>query len=51
MSKDFGRRPDRDMHDAVCSECGQPCQVPFKPTEGRPIYCRDCFQKKKPRRW
>lgn len=33
------------MHDAVCSDCGQPCQVPFKPTEGRPVYCRECFRK------
>ena len=37
----------RDMHDAVCSDCGQPCQVPFKPTEGRPVYCRNCFPKHK----
>ncbi len=40
----------RQMYDAVCSDCGQPCQVPFKPTEGKPVYCRNCFQKhKKPR--
>ncbi len=37
----------REMHDAVCSDCGQPCQVPFKPTEGRPVYCRNCFPKHK----
>ncbi len=41
----------REMTDAVCSECGQPCQVPFKPTEGRPVYCRDCFAKKRPPRY
>ncbi len=35
----------RDMSDAVCSDCGQACQVPFKPTEGRPVYCRNCFPK------
>ena len=35
----------RDMHDAVCSDCGQACQVPFNPTEGRPVYCRNCFPK------
>ena len=35
----------RDMHKAVCSDCGQECEVPFKPTEGRPVYCRDCFPK------
>lgn len=35
----------REMHKAVCSDCGKECEVPFKPTEGKPVYCRDCFQK------
>jgi len=35
----------REMCKAVCSDCGQECEVPFKPTEGRPVYCHDCFQK------
>lgn len=38
----------REMHDAVCSECGAQTKVPFKPVEGRPVYCRDCYQKHKP---
>ncbi|MBW3582933.1 MAG: hypothetical protein KY455_07540 [Euryarchaeota archaeon] len=40
-----GRGPSgpREMHDAVCSKCGKQTQVPFRPTEGRPVYCRDCF--------
>ncbi|MFH1448720.1 MAG: CxxC-x17-CxxC domain-containing protein [Candidatus Micrarchaeota archaeon] len=37
----------REMHNATCSDCGQECQVPFKPTEGKPVYCRDCYQKHK----
>lgn len=42
----------REMHDAVCSDCGKECKVPFKPskdTEGkaRPVYCRDCYSKHK----
>ena len=42
---------DREMHKTVCSDCGQECEVPFKPTEGRPVYCRECFKKhRKPRR-
>ena len=40
----------REMHDATCSDCGTTTQVPFKPTEGRPVYCRDCFQKHRPPR-
>ena len=39
----------REMHKAVCSECKQECEVPFKPTEGKPVYCKDCYAKKKPR--
>ena len=41
----------REMHKTTCSECGQECEVPFKPTEGKPVYCRECFQKRKPRRF
>jgi CxxC-x17-CxxC domain-containing protein len=39
----------REMHNVKCSDCGAETQVPFKPTEGRPVYCRDCFQKHKPK--
>ena len=27
-----------------CSECGIETTVPFKPTQGRPVLCRQCFQ-------
>ncbi|MCF7866185.1 DNA-directed RNA polymerase [Candidatus Woesearchaeota archaeon] len=37
----------REMHKATCADCGNECDVPFKPTEGKPVYCRDCFQKHK----
>ncbi|NLM29042.1 MAG: DNA-directed RNA polymerase [Methanomicrobiales archaeon] len=40
----------REMTKTICSDCGKECEVPFKPTEGRPVYCQDCFQKhRKPR--
>ena len=38
----------REMHKATCSDCGQETEVPFKPTEGRPVYCRECFQNHRP---
>lgn len=46
----------REMHKAVCSECKKECQVPFKPSNGadgkpRPVFCKDCYAKKKPRRY
>jgi CxxC-x17-CxxC domain-containing protein len=42
--RDSGRRP-LEMHKATCDKCGQVCEVPFKPTSGKPIYCSDCFRK------
>jgi len=45
----FGRRDDRprEMFDAKCGDCGNDCQVPFKPKDDRPVYCRECFQNHK----
>ena len=31
------------QHEVLCAVCGNPTQVPFVPTQGRPVYCRDCF--------
>jgi len=36
---------NRTMHKATCDDCGKECEVPFKPTEGRPVYCRECYKK------
>ena len=41
-----GRTERHEMHDAVCDKCGNDCQVPFRPTEGKPIYCEDCYKNK-----
>ena len=40
-------RPPRQMFDAICAECGQPTQVPFQPRGDRPVYCRDCFNRRR----
>ena len=42
----FGGRP-REMHKAVCADCKQECEVPFKPSGDRPVYCKACFAKRK----
>ena len=34
----------RTMHQVVCAVCGTTTEVPFLPTQGRPVYCQDCFQ-------
>jgi len=43
--KSFGDRGDRQKFSAVCAKCGQKCEVPFRPTGGKPVYCNDCFDK------
>ena len=45
-SSGFGERKQLEMHDAVCDKCGKPCQLPFRPTQGKPVYCSDCFRNK-----
>lgn len=40
----------RSMFQAVCADCGVTTEVPFEPRQGRPVYCRDCFEKRNPRR-
>ena len=41
---------DREMFKAKCSDCGKDCEVPFKPTQGKPVRCQDCFRKNRPQR-
>jgi CxxC-x17-CxxC domain-containing protein len=38
------------MFEAKCTECGNTATVPFKPTEGKPVYCKTCFSKRMPNR-
>ncbi len=33
----------RQMYPAVCAGCGVETEVPFEPREGRPVYCRECY--------
>ena len=42
----FGGRSGapREMFAATCSSCGREAKVPFKPTNGKPVYCSDCFR-------
>jgi CxxC-x17-CxxC domain-containing protein len=34
----------REMFAATCSSCGKEARVPFRPTNGKPVYCSDCFR-------
>ncbi|MBT6690561.1 DNA-directed RNA polymerase [archaeon] len=39
----------QEKHKAICTACKKECEVPFKPTEGRDVFCQDCFKKNNPR--
>ena len=39
----FDKRDDRQMFSATCDQCGSSCQVPFRPTSGKPVLCSNCF--------
>ncbi|MEW6069006.1 MAG: CxxC-x17-CxxC domain-containing protein [Candidatus Thermoplasmatota archaeon] len=45
----FERAP-REMHKAVCADCGKECEVPFNPDPNRPVYCRECWAKRRAER-
>ena len=37
-----------NMYKAVCTACGNECQVPFKPDQNRPVYCQACWATRRP---
>jgi len=37
----------RQLYEVKCSDCGKSTQVPFNPSGDRPVYCRDCYMKRK----
>jgi len=43
----YRERGPREMFEATCSECGNTAMVPFRPTSGKPVYCNDCFAKRR----
>ncbi len=41
------RIDSRPMHKAICADCHMECEVPFKPSVDRPVYCKKCFAARK----
>jgi CxxC-x17-CxxC domain-containing protein len=39
--------PMRSETKTNCSQCGKETTVPFRPTQGRPVFCRECFQQRR----
>ena len=38
---------NREYHKIICSSCSKEAEVPFVPTEGRDVFCRDCYMNRK----
>ncbi len=38
------RTPSRTAHLTVCDDCNMSATLPFRPTQGKPVYCRPCFK-------
>jgi len=45
----LGHHAQRERVETVtaCSQCGKETTVPFRPTQGRPVFCKECFQSRK----
>jgi len=41
------RNKDRMMYKIICADCKKECEIPFRPREDRPVYCRECFARRK----
>lgn len=51
QKKNWGERDsgnkEQMKYQALCSECGKRCEVPFRPVNGKPVFCNECFTAKR----
>ena len=38
---------ERTFTRVICSDCNKECEIPFKPSGDRPVYCKECFSKRR----
>ena len=38
---------ERTLYKAICADCSKECEVPFRPSGDRPVFCKECFSKRK----
>ena len=38
---------ERNYTRVICADCKKECEIPFKPSGDRPVYCKECFSKRK----
>lgn len=42
---------EKTLYTAICADCGRECQVPFQPRGDRPVYCSECFSRRRANGW
>lgn len=47
LPKSNDQHKGRMLHTAICADCKKECTIPFKPSGDRPVYCQDCFSRRK----
>jgi CxxC-x17-CxxC domain-containing protein len=47
VSQQHQARRERPLYQIVCADCNKSSEIPFKPTGDRPVYCKECFSKRK----
>lgn len=40
----FGAMPRKELHTTTCANCGERCEVPFRPNGSKPTFCQRCFR-------
>lgn len=41
------RDKERQLFKVICADCNRECEVPFRPSGDRPVYCKECFSSRK----
>ena len=44
--KNYANKKEITLYKATCTNCGNSCEVPFRPDGAKPVLCRDCFAAK-----
>lgn len=39
-----GGEGQKEYCEVVCAQCEATCRVPFRPVQGRPVYCSLCYR-------
>ena len=46
-AKKTNKKSDRSYFQTICDNCGEIAALPFEPLSDRPVYCSNCFSKRK----